>query len=163
MEKEKGSSFKRLAFGSGNILIISNQHMGLHQDVYPLLEEAFSLFTPNEEIIQKVVVQFNRVIGTTTCVKTTPDDVIVYATRKNRKWTSRLVKNRDPEPSSEMTVVMKRCKGNIYRLLTAYIGGASEKEVADRNIRSPEELAASIAFWNCHALIYVEDDIQSDQ
>lgn len=162
MNKEKTSSFKRLAFGDGNVLIISNQHMGLHQDVYPLLEEAFSLFIPNDDIIQKVVVQFNRIIGTTTCVKTTPDDVIVYATRKNRKWPSRLVKNRDPEPSSEMTIVMKRCKGNIYRLLTAYIGKASEKEVADRNIRDHEELSASTAFWSCHALIYVEDEIQLD-
>lgn len=59
-----------------------------------------------------------------------------------------------------MTVVMKRCNGNIYRLLTAYIGGASEKEVADRNIRDQAELDASTAFWNCHALIYVEDEIQ---
>lgn len=155
----KTIKFNRLCFGDDNVLVLSNKHMQVHKDVYPLLEEAFSMFTPTKETIQKTVVTFDRIIGATICVKTTPEDEIVYAKRKGRKWKSRMVKNRVPTPSSELTIVVKRCKNNIYRLLTAYVGGQSEREPDDINIRSDEEYDRCVAFWNEHALLYIEQDI----
>lgn len=155
----KSPKFSRLLFGDDNVLVLSKKHMQVHVDVYPLLEEAFSMFTPTKDIIQKTVITFDRIIGATICVKTTTEDEIVYATRKGRKWKSRMVKNRTPTPSSEMTIVVKRCKNNIYRLLTAYVGGQSEREPDDTNIRSDEEYDRCVEFWNHHALLYIEQDI----
>lgn len=152
--------YNHIKFGDGNILIVSNHHMSVHADVYALLDEAVSLFNPTQESIQKTVIKFDRVIGATVCVETTDDDEIVYATRKGRKWPSRMVKNRMPMPSDELTLVVKLCKHNIYRLLTAYIGGFSEREIDDHNIKTQEDKRVSIHFWSNHALIYNEDDIQ---
>ena len=151
--------FNRLIFGDDNVLVLSNQHMQVHADVYPLLEEAFSMFIPTKETIQKISVKFDRIIGFTICVKTTPEDEIVYAKRKGRKWKSRMVKNRTPTPSNELTFVVKRCKNKIYRLLTAYIGSQSEREPNDTNIRTDEEYERCVEFWSNHALLYIEEDI----
>lgn len=155
----KTTKFNRLLFGECNVLILSNKHMQVHKDVYPLLHEAFAMFTPTKEIIQKTVIKFDRIIGSTICVTTTPEDEIVYAKRKGRKWASRMVKNRTPTPSDELTIVVKRCKNNIYRLLTAYVGGLSEREPDDVNIRSDEEYERCVEFWSTHALLYIEQDI----
>jgi hypothetical protein len=152
--------FNHIKFGDGNILIVSHHHMSVHADVYDLLDEAFSLFIPTQETIQKTVIKFDRVIGATVCVETTSDDEIIYATRKGRKWPSRMVKNRMPTPSDELTLVVKRCKNNIYRLLTAYIGGCSEREVDDHSIQTQEDKLISISFWSNHALIYHESDFE---
>lgn len=78
----KTTKFNRLLFGECNVLILSNKHMQVHKDVYPLLHEAFTMFTPTKEIIQKTVIKFDRMIGSTICVKTTPSDEIVYARGK---------------------------------------------------------------------------------
>lgn len=155
----KSPKFNRLLFGDDNVLVLSNKHMQVHMDVYPLLEEALSMFTPTKETIQKPVITFDRIIGSTICVETTPEDEIVYAKRKGRKWKSRMVKNRTPTPSNKLTFVVKRCKNNIYRLLTAYVGGQSEREPDDTNIRTDEEYERCVEFWSNHALIYIEEDI----
>lgn len=155
----KTTKFNRLLFGECNVLILSNKHMQVHKDVYPFLHEAFAMFTPTKETIQKTVIKFDRIIGATICVKTTPEDEIVYARRKGRKWDSRMVKNRTPTPTQELTIVVKRCKNNIYRLLTAYVGGQSEREPEDINIRSNEEYDRCVEFWSSHALLYIEQDI----
>lgn len=158
-EDRQPKKFDRLLFGEDNVLILSHKHMQVHKDVYPLLAEAFSYFKPTNEIIQKVVIKFDRVIGSTICIKTTSEDEIVYAKRKGRKWASRMVKNREPSPSDELTIVVKRCKNNIYRLLTAYVGGMSEREPDDTNIRTDDEYARCVEFWEHHALLYIEKDV----
>jgi hypothetical protein len=70
-----------------------------------------------------------------------------------------MVKNRTPTPSNELTFVVKRCKNNIYRLLTAYVGGQSEREPDDTNIRTDEEHDRCVEFWSNHALLYIEEDL----
>jgi len=103
---------------------------------------------------------YGYTIGENDCVKTSDKDVIYYAQRQNRKGLTRFVKNREPEPTNFVTIVMKFDKaGSYYVMITAFVGKKAEPEIWDLNsIRRDARgfdaaMEASLQFWAKHALI----------
>lgn len=134
-------------------IVIDRPNSHLHEEVAPILADALSrLNTCNSPFIE-VEVDFNRIIGKTICVKTNSNDRIVYAQRVNRNGFSRFVLDRSSEPSSKVTVVLKKTnKTGEYLLITAFIGSKPEVEPWDQRATS-----ASFVFWQNHALVLNEE------
>ncbi len=153
----------KLITKDGHNVFYSMYHLKVHADVTEHLEEAVSRIDTTGAPFIKVLVEFNRVIGKSTCVKVTSTDEFRYATRLGRKYPTRFVMNREPEPCSTVVVIMKLTPESEkygYRLLTAYIGGLATKEVHDPKL-SYEEAHEANAFWSEHALIWDESTLES--
>lgn len=130
-----------------------NSH--LHADIQNLLPEAFGKIRLNGEQFTIVQVEFGRIVGNTTCVKTNPDDVIVYAQRPKRFGLTRFVKNRSAKPSNSVVCILKKAEdGNYYVLISAFVGERPEPEPWDRN-----KTEKSVEFWNIHALVWGSEPI----
>lgn len=95
------------------------------------------------------------VVGLSQGVETSPDDEIIFARRHGRKGLTRFVLNRKPEPTNQVTVVLKKI-GPVYMCITAWFGGPSEPEPWDKSA-TPN----SLDYWNNHALIFNPDDVVS--
>lgn len=130
--------------------VVDRHSSHLHPGVEQLLPEALSRIESFERQFLVEEVDFGRPVGETICVTTVAGDEIVYAQRPKRFGLSRFVKNRVPEPSSVVTVILKRDdREGVYVLITAFVGSAAPPEPWDRN--ATEE---SVVFWSSHALIW---------
>lgn len=134
-------------------LVYNRKNSHLPRAVLGLLSEALSQLDltsiKNGEIVT-LTHDFGRVIGHNICVETSGDDIIVWAQRPGRKGLTRLVKNRQPESTSKLTVALKKDdRENYLVVLTAYIGGRSGLEPWDQRATDDDKL-----FWDNHALIY---------
>lgn len=143
----------RLNSANNKIVVVDLEHLYLHEGVIPFLEKVISNLTILQVAIHKETIDMGYQVGFADCVSVGETDEIVYAKRVGRFIYSKFVKNREPEPTNNITVVLKRMSPNKYKLLTAYIGNSSEKEIEDRSISTEEELNTCIAFWNTHALV----------
>lgn len=130
---------------------INMEHLQQHRNVlFHLMDALMKIDTCNQKFI-RIAVDLGRPLGRSDCVATNESDEIVYAQRKGRPILSRFVKNRVGGPCSLVTVIMVK-KGNVYQLLTAYIGDLAEREPSDSSIRTKSDYEASVAFWKHHAL-----------
>ena len=138
-------------------IIENNQHMLAHTDVSEeLLTEAIQKVTFGLENNERIItVDMGRIIGKQACVETTADDKVVEAKRPGRKNASRIVCNRDPVPTSKLTLgfSIKREDG-LLTVYTAYPGERAPMELTDYKYKrlSPEEQAKIRMFWDTHAL-----------
>ena len=100
-------------------------------------------------------VDCGEVIGHARCVETGPQDSIVYGYRHGRDGLTRFVLDREPEPTTNATAVLKRHEQlpGIMILISAWAGSKSQPEPWDENLRDMASLAASQAFWSNRALI----------
>ena len=137
--------------------IIDNKHMLSHTDVSEdLITEAIQKVTFGLENTERMItVYMGRIIGKQACVETTADDKVVEAKRPGRKIASRIVCNRDPVPTSKLTLgfSIKREDG-LLTVYTAYPGKWAPMELTDYKYKrlSPEEQAKIRMFWDTHAL-----------
>lgn len=130
--------------------VVDRHQSHIHEGVLRLLPEALGQIDSLGRGFLLEVVDFGRVIGETICVGTGPSDQIVFAKRRGRFGYSRFVKNRKPEPCSEMVVILKKAEeDNLFVLITAFVGHRPEPEPWDRNAT-----ANSLAFWRSHALVW---------
>lgn len=142
-------------FKNGKKLLIT-EHSHVHGKILPFIDRAISQLEPNSGFIKETI-QFDKPIGVTHCVKVSESDEIYYEVRGNRKQPSKMVRNRQPEPSNLLTLVI--CQQNkSYKLLTAYVGEQAEAEPWDENAFSRTECPQTarekaISFWEQHALI----------
>lgn len=90
---------------------------------------------------------------TTECVPTTSVDQIVFAHRLGRRYATRFVLERQPEPTNHVTAILRRDtrRSGIMVLISAYPGERGGPE--PWNAR-PSEMAESLAYWRTHALIW---------
>jgi hypothetical protein len=117
------------------------------------ISQALEKINPNNRTFFRESIDFGKTIGFTSLIETREGDEIIYAQREGRKGLSRFVKNRDSEPTSFLTVVLKQIpKG--YKIITAYIGSSAEREPWDNFIENEEELLRCKAFWKKHALTF---------
>lgn len=149
----------KLKTADGVEVKIDSEHMRQHANVLPFLKEII----PNMTVADKggfikTSIDMGRVIGVSDCVPTTQYDDIVYAQRVGRPGKTRFVKNRNPQPSSHVAVVMKRV-GDKFKLLTSFIGQVAEKEPFDKSIRTDEEFMQSKHFWDNHALVWGTQEV----
>ena len=140
--------------GSGQIVVDRfNSH--LHESVTALLPEALAKVQLSGVPFAVEQVNFDRIVGETTCVETHEGDQIVFAQRPKRFGLSRFVKNRQPEQCKSAVVILKKAEdGEYYVLITAFIGVRPEPEPWDRNAtpRSKE-------FWETHALVWGSEPV----
>lgn len=142
---------KNLFLGSGEeVRDRVDSHVATHQSVHAILAEALKKIHAGGRgfIIEEV--QMSRIVGESICVATRPGDEIVFAKRPNRWGLTRFVRNRTPELSSSVVVILKKAQDdNFYILITAFIGAMAPPEPWDRNATSE-----SREFWNTHALVW---------
>jgi hypothetical protein len=143
--------------GSGQ-LVIDRPQSHIHESVRAILPETFSKVNLTTEQFVVKQIDFDRVVGETTCVVTSSDDQIVFAQRPKRFGLSRFVKNRAHEPCSSVCVILKRAddRPSAYVLISAFIGVCPQPEPWD-----PRATEKSVEFWNSHALVWGSEEVIS--
>lgn len=136
-------------------IVVDRQPSHIHPGARELLPEALSRISSNERERIKETIDFGRIIGTSTCVETQPNDEIVFAKRPDRPGLTRFVKNRSPEPTTKLTVKLSRKEDGTYELRTAYLGDAGVAEPWNADAK-PE----SIRFWQNHALCWGHEEVE---
>ncbi len=127
----------------------------LHAGVVERLPAAFAKVNARLQGFLVTTVDFGRPVGETICVATVAGDEIVYAQRPGRFGLSRFVKNRQPEPASAVTLVLKKDgREDYYVLITAFVGAQAPPEPWDRNANEQ-----SVAFWSDHALVWGAEEV----
>jgi hypothetical protein len=82
-------------------------------------------------------------------VETDSKDEIVYAIRQNRDIYTRFVKNREPVPTSYLTVILRKDNENNYILWSTWIG-----RLVPMSPGNPDSTPESKLFWDKHALVF---------
>jgi len=143
----------------------------IHKDVTKdILKEALSSISLTDDFHIKTI-NMKRIIGKYRCVPVTEQDEIVYVIRKGRYGPTPMVKNRKPIDSSFITLILKKSDNACYILISAFFGNESKPEPWDNIFCNPFTLEKrenideifyqeSLDFWNTHALIYDEDEIE---
>jgi len=130
-----------------------NSHF--HQEVLQVLPEVLEKIKSRGRTFIIEEIDLGQVIGKSNCVVTRPNDTIVYAKRPKRWGYTRFVKNRQPEQSSSVAVILKKAEdGDFFIIITAFIGKIAEPEPWDRNATT-----ISREFWNTHALVWGCEEI----
>ena len=137
--------------------IIDNKHMLSHTDVSEeLIIEAIQKVTFGLENNERMItVDMGRIIGKQACVETTANDKVVDAKRPGRKIASRIVCNREPVPTSKLTLGLSiKKEDGLLTVFTAYPGERAPMELTDYKYKrlSLEEKAEIRMFWDTHAL-----------
>ena len=106
---------------------------------------------------QRLVIEHDmgRNIGTSDIVKTSNDDSIYYAQPIKSAVFSRFAKNRSPQPSQLLTIVMVQDADGDYEIQNAWIGPSSPAFPGDEH-----ETPGSRAYWQTHALVQDAQVIQ---
>ncbi len=136
--------------------VVDRHRSHLHCGVLALLPEVLGHIDAQGRAFLVEEVDFGRPVGETVCVSTSSSDEIVYAQRPRRFGLTRFVKNRQAEPCSAVTVILKRddLERDLFVLITAFIGHRPEPEPWDGNAT-----ANSRAFWSSHALVWGSEDV----
>lgn len=133
----------------------TNMHLHIMEnpEILELVREVIEISDISGEKIA-IEKDLGRIIGTTNCVPTTRSDEIVYAKRKQRDSYSRFVKNREPEDTRSVVVIINKVNDD-FELWSAWCGKLVPM-VRDESGR----LHGDKSFWAMHALVYDTDVIQ---
>jgi len=125
-----------------------------------ILERALSMIDSRGERFIKREVFMGEPTGYSECVETADGDEIVYAYRAGRYGPTRFVKNRQPEPTETVSVILLRDDNDDKKmvLITSWAGEMAEPEPWDRNA-TPE----STNFWSNHALVWGSQEIDGNK
>ena len=126
---------------------------------YETLEEAIPNIDTKDKELVNAEVEFNRTIGIDKCVSINPNDEVIMVYRKGRMGQTPMVKNREPEQSNLLQVLLRKSPSNPneYTLVTTFVGKSAPREPWDPSIETEEEREKCANFWGTHALIYNED------
>ncbi len=97
-----------------------------------------------------------RAIGTTDIVPTSDKDTIYYAQALKSEVFSRFAKNRYPQASTTLTVIVERDTKGCYEVRDTWIGANHPAFPGDEH-----ETAESKTYWQTHALVQDSLAIQS--
>jgi hypothetical protein len=97
-----------------------------------------------------------RKIGTTDIVSTGNNDTIYYAQPLKSKVFSRFAKNRYPQPSNTLTVIVERDNDGNYEVSDTWIGPNCPAFPGDEY-----ETDESKKYWQTHALVQDAQVVQS--
>lgn len=140
---------------SSGEVVVDRYPSHLHPPVADLLSEALARISAGGRPRIAETVDLGRIVGETSKVRTGPDDEIVFARRPLREGPTRFVRNRDPEPTQLVTVILEAAaEGHGFVCLSAWIGGRAEPEPWDSNAT-----VESVAFWEVHALLWGSEPV----
>ncbi len=134
--------------------VVDRHRSHLHAGVAQYLSEVFGRIDSGKRSFFVSTIDLGRVVGRNSCVQVGEDDEIVFAQREGRKGLSRFVQNREPEPCSVVTVILKKGDNGEYILITAWVGLQAQPEPWDRNATEQ-----SVAFWTKSALVFGSEPI----
>jgi hypothetical protein len=145
----------------GTVFYVKEAHFHQHPEVFEYLTEGLKQLVDNNAIgelqekgVVKISLDFGRILGTSDCIETNPDDEIFYAQRRGRKTFTRFVKNKVAPDCSTLTMVLAQGnKPNRINVVTAYVGYQAEKEPLDGSIKNRDDFEKSVQFWKTHALV----------
>ena len=121
----------------------------VHPGVHPFLDSVIAGINSRRRQTIVETVKYNQPVGHSTCVVTRPGDKIVFARRLHRRGISRFVKNRRPEPTQFVTVILRRTGKGDYQVKTAYFGLPAPSEPWGNRVKpGPRH------FWRCHAFVW---------
>ena len=121
----------------------------IHPGVRPFLKGILARINSRRRHAIVEVVEHSHLVGHSSCVTTRPGDKIVYAQRLHRRGISRFVKNRRPEPTPYITVILQLTDNGDYRVKTAYFGQPAPREPWSNRVKpGPHH------FWNRHAFVW---------
>lgn len=135
-----------------------NGHFDTHAKANPnlpiLLAKALGEISGNEAHIATHV-DMGRIVGVNNCILTRPEDEVVYAQRPKREGKTRFVKNRKPEPTTHISVVLRRTHDGEYELISAWLGTLAPHEPWDKSGNKK----VSIPYWLTHALVWDSEEV----
>ena len=153
-EQKEGNIYLIGKLSSGeNIYNTSNNHIHYNVEMESLLPQALEKINSLNRDFFVESIDFGKIIGESRCVETSEKDEILYAQRKMRSGQTRFVKNKQLEPTSFLTVILKKIHGG-YKIVSAFIGSKAEREPWDKSIRDNDELERSKSFWSTHAIVW---------
>lgn len=116
------------------------------------------LLSTNELHGERVVIEqdMRRDIGTTDIVSTSDKDTIYYAQPLKSEVFSRFAKNRYPQVSNMLTVIVERDTDGNYEVTNVWIGSSHPAFPGDQFAT-----ADSKEYWKTHALVQDAQVIQS--
>lgn len=139
-----------------NGVVVYDKDFGSHNWLSDeLLQEGLSKIQLNKEF-EVFEIDYERIIGTTSCVNTNEQDEVFFARRQFRKTDTRFVKGKKPEPTNYAVIILKKLDQKSALIVTAFIGKKAEKEIGDPTISTEKEKELSDNFWANHALIIEE-------
>jgi len=141
------------ALMSGEV-VINRYNSHIHSGVERFLPEALGNVRSYARPFLSETVDLGRVVGESTCVETAQHDIVLFAQRHGRRGLSHFVQERDPVPTSKMTIILKRATPREYILITAWFGTQAQPEPWD-----PKASEQSFSFWTQHALIWGSEPI----
>lgn len=126
----------------------ASKQISEHPHLLTLLKELLENTTVSrpEMIIEK---DMGRVIGTTDIVQTTEKDIVVYAQRLGEETFTPFVKNRQPDTSTYLSLILKQTPAKNYELWDVWIGQFTPVVPGHE-----EEVPESIPYWEEHAFIW---------
>jgi hypothetical protein len=131
------------------VIVRKTSHIHDSPELEKYLTLALGKIVSNNQNSIEGEVDFGKSIGFSRCVTTSDKDEIVFAMRPKRKGFTRFVKNREPESTDKITVILtKDRQTNAYLVLTTYVGPKAEPEPWD--YRATDK---ALDFWKNHALI----------
>ncbi len=133
----------------------AGQYLGRQPYVINLLKEVLEPMHLSDDTIC-LEHDMGRIIGSTDIIETSEKDTIFYAQPYKKTIYSRYAKNRNPLPSSKLTVIMKKDSTGNYELLDTWIGPCSPPFPGDET-----ETGKSKVYWETHALAQDAQVIQS--
>jgi len=153
---------------SGEI-VFDRMNSHIHKEAIPYINQALQQINSLNRTYITEMIDFKKDIGFDQCVKTNNDDEIIFAKRKGRANYTKYVKNRNPIICQSLTIslIKSEVNQNVYHILTAYIGkpNMDNKWLINKKIISENQKLLKQAmqeFWKNHALIYNEEDIQTE-
>jgi hypothetical protein len=146
--------------------VVNRPNSHLHGRIEDLVAEALSRIASRGRNFIEEAVDFGRPIGETICVATNERDQIIFAKRLRRNGHSRFVLGRQPEPCSNLMIVLKATgqdKGEFV-LITAFVGHKPQPEPWDeryfsQQINPTEAIKRAQEFWAKNALIFGAEEI----
>ena len=141
-------------------IIVDNEHMAAHAAVTnAILAEGVGQIEIGERPFLMDTVDFGRIIGTDDCVAVSDADDVRLLQRKARKGLSRIVFNRQAEPTRLLTVGICRDDDGLLTVFTAFFGVKAPKEPWD--CKNEAERTESDAFWATHALVFNPEALEN--
>lgn len=137
-----------------NYYVVNRPFGHLHEQIVGKLETLVKSINCNGRSFIVDQIDYSYPIGCSICVKVNQEDEVIYAIRKGRKGYTKFVKNRKPESTNSITIVLQKTN-DFYTIITAYIGKKAELEPWDE--RATE---GSFKFWEDHALIFGTEEIE---
>ncbi|MCL5113236.1 MAG: hypothetical protein M1554_02015 [Patescibacteria group bacterium] len=133
----------------------AGQYLSRHPHLYKIIEEVLVDYELNGKNIV-IETKFKKDIGTTDIIPTTPTDNIYYAKAIKSTVFYRFAKNRFPQKSNILTMIIRKDKSGNYEVYDVWIGNNYPALPSGRDTTKKSK-----DFWDSHALVQDAISIQT--